>query len=290
MRNALKLLAAASLLAVAACSQESDNTPANEAESAIGSTAAANGAAFEDEAAPPSATSEIPVSLPKMTYASDYGFRLPGEDIAALQQKHADMCEALGPTTCQIVNLSTTGDVDEDIGGVLQLAVATDRVRGFGGLLTAAAESAGAETFRANIQGEDLSKSLVDTEARLRSRIALRDRLLEVLETRRGTVEELVEAERGVAAVNEEIDQAQSWLAEQKGRVAFSKVTLNYETATPGGSFFKPVDAALGSLGAIFGNLLAVLIVLTALAVPVLGTVLGVRELRRRLGSGRAEA
>ena len=61
-----------------------------------------------------------------------------------------------------------------------------------------AADQAGAESFKADIRGEDLSKSIVDTEAGVRSRMALRDRLMEVLETRRGTVAQLVEAERSV--------------------------------------------------------------------------------------------
>jgi hypothetical protein len=218
-----------------------------------------------------------------MAYVFDYGFRLAGKAIAPLQQQHADMCEAQGPYSCRIVSMTRTGDEEDEIRGELQLAVASDKARGFGALLSAAAAQADAEEFRANIAGEDLSKSIVDTEARLRSREALRDRLMEVLRTRRGKVEELVEAERQVAAVNEEIDQARSWLREQQGRVAFSRMTLSYESATPGGSFLKPVEGAFGSLGTIFGNLAAIAIVLGALAAPVLAGVFGIRALRRRL-------
>ena len=145
-----------------------------------------------------------------MAYLMNYGFRLAGDAIAPLQQQHADMCEAQGPYSCRIISLTRTGDDEDEIRGELQLAVASDKARGFGALVSAAAEAADAEAFRTDIQGEDMSKSIVDTEARVRSRIALRDRLMAVLETRTGKVEELVEAERGVAAVNEEIDQAQS--------------------------------------------------------------------------------
>ena len=220
----------------------------------------------------------------------DYGFRLAGDAIAPLQQQHADMCEAQGPYSCRIISLSRTGEDEDEIRGELQLAVVSDKARGFGALLSAAAEAADAEAFRANIQGEDLSKNIVDTEARLRSRVALRDRLMEVLETRRGKIEELVEAERQVAAVSEEIDQAQSWLKEQQGRVAHSRMTLTYESATPGGSFLKPIEGALGSLGSIFGVIAAVLIVLGALALPVLAGVFGVRALRRQFAAPVVEA
>jgi len=200
------------------------------------------------------------------------------------------MCEALGPYTCQIVQLSSSGEVGEDIRGELQLAVAADKARGFAKVLSGVASDAGAESFKANIQGEELSKALVDTEARLRSRIELRDRLLEVLRTRKGKVEELVEAERSVAAVNEEIDAAQSWLREQKGRVAFSRMTITYETANPGGSFLKPIEGAIGSLGSIFGVIIALLIVLGAIVGPMLAAVLGIRAWQRRHRPAVSEA
>jgi len=294
MRKTLKLLAPLSLIALAACSESTDSSSASvdiaaqeEAGSPAMSEAATDAASpssgGEIAIAPLPTRPDIPVNLPKLAYVFDYGFRLAGEAIAPLQQQHADMCEAQGPYACRIVSLSRTGEDEDEIRGELQLAVASDKARGFGALLSAAAEAADAEAFRADIQGEDLSKSIVDTEARLRSRTALRDRLMDVLETRRGKVEELVEAERQVAAVNEEIDQARSWLAEQQGRVAFSRMTLTYESATPGGSFMRPIEGALGSLGSIFGSLAAILIVLGSLAVPVLAGVFGVRALRRRL-------
>jgi hypothetical protein len=296
MRNALIWLAPVSLLALAACSQESDDSAAvfeEASQEAAGAPAAADAAAepaADSELAALGSRPDLAVTLPKVAYAYDLGFRLAGENIVPLQQEHADMCEALGPYNCQIVQLTSSGEVGEDIRGELVLAVAADRARGFARILSGAANEAGAESFRANIQGEELSKSIVDTEARLRSRIALRDRLLEVLETRRGKVEELVEAERSVAAVNEEIDAAQSWLAEQKGRVAFSRMTISYETANPGGSVFGPIEGAVAALGSIFGTLVALLIVLAAILGPLLAGVLGIRHVARRMGRQPSEA
>ena len=110
-----------------------------------------------------------------------------------------------------------------------------------------------------------------------------------MLETRRGKVEELVEAERSVAAVNEEIDAAQSWLREQQGRVSFSRMTISYETATPGGSFLTPIEGAISSLGSIFGILIAVLIVLGAILGPLLAGVLGIRHIARRMNREPSE-
>ena len=306
MHNSLKLLAPIRLIVLAACYEASQDAAgeagyqtATQSEAAVAPADAAEETVADaaTEAAQASGSgfalpgrSDIPVTLPKMAYVFDYGFRLAGKAIAPLQQQHADMCEAQGPYACRIVSLTRTGEDEDEIRGELQLAVASDKARGFGALLSAAAEAADAEAFRANIQGEDLSKSIVDTEARLRSRIALRDRLMEVLETRRGKVEELVEAERQVAAVNEEIDQARSWLEEQQGRVAFSRMTLTYQSATPGGSFLRPVEGALGSLGSIFGMLVAFLIVVGAVLGPLVLAVFGIRHVGRRINASAGAA
>ena len=232
-------------------------------------------------------------SMPQIAYVLAYGFRLAGSDIPALQQRHADLCESKGPLVCRIVSLNQSTDTGDESAGTLQLAVAASEARAFGKQLTTAAENADAEQFSAAISGEDLSKQIVDTEARLRARTLLRDRLMEVLATRRGTVTELVEAERGVAQVNEEIDQARSWLTQMKGRVAFSQIDIEYQSAVaqqPTRGFMDPVRGAVSSLGTIFGSLLAVLIVLGAIGAPVLGGVLGVRQIARRISPAPREA
>jgi hypothetical protein len=236
---------------------------------------------------------EIPVGLPQIAYVFSYGFRVAGPKIPALQQRHADLCESRGPLVCRIIEMDQTGGEGGYAAGTLQLAVASSEARAFGKQLATLAEESEGEQVSAGISGEDLSKRIVDTEARLRARSLLRDRLMEVLATRRGTVTELVEAERGVAQVNEEIDQARSWLAEMKNRVAFSRLDIDYESGQPSsGGFMEPVRGAVGSLGAIFGTLFAVLIVLGALALPALTAWLGVRALWRRSGwrwPGKAE-
>ena len=229
---------------------------------------------------------EIPVGLPQIAYVYAFGFRIAGPKIPALQQRHADLCESRGPQICRIIAMDQSGDEGNYARGTLQLAVASIEARAFGKRLATVAQDADGEQFASAISGEDLSKRIVDTEARLRARTLLRDRLMEVLATRRGTVTELVEAERGVAQVNEEIDQARSWLSEMKGRVAFSEIDITYEGTQParGGGFIDPVRGAVGSLGAIFGYLIALLIVLGALAVPALAAIFGVKALRRKLG------
>ena len=287
MRHYLKITttAAVAALALGACSQADDL--AETSVYADMATADSTEAMVAEEGATGELSAldsrpAIPVSVPKMAYVYDYGFSVPGKEIAALQLRHADMCEALGPFSCQIVAMDHSGYGEDMARGELQLAVAADKARAFVGEVTQTLDGVEGEQVRANITGEDLSKSMVDTEARLRSRIALRDRMMDVLQTRRGTVAELVEAERSVASINEEIDQARSWMEEMKGRVAFTRVNLSYESATPvTGNFLAPVRAALGSLDSIFGLLLAVAVFGAALGVPMVLAALGGRKALR---------
>lgn len=230
---------------------------------------------------------EIPVSMPQIAYVYSFGFRIAGEAMPALQNRHVAMCEELGPQQCRVIQMQSSGGEGDYAFGSLQLAVAADRAREFGNQLAQTAEGEGGQQISAAITGEDLSKQIVDTEARLRARTLLRDRLMEILRNRQGTVAELVEAERGVAQVNEEIDQAQSWLAEMRGRVEFSRMDVRYESGAPaGGGFMEPIRGAFGSIGSVLGNTIAALIILLTVLVPVGSVGWGlwvlVRHLRKR--------
>lgn len=295
------LLVTSAALALAACSESSSYETAEAITTADVTEEAAmdieppppppappaDAAAEEGGASETSSLPDIPAAAPKIAYVYSYGFRVAREDIAPLQERHADMCIKLGPLTCQVRSLEQNGAEDDYGYGRLELSVAADRAREFGRELVAAAESEGGDQVSSSIEGEDLSKQIVDTEARLRSREVLRDRLMEVLQTRKGSVQELVEAERGVAQVNEEIDQARSWLQEMRGRVAYSRITVNYQSegAGPGG-FFEPIRKAIGSIGPVAGNVIGGLILLLTVLVPIglvgFGIWMLVKRVRRR--------
>lgn len=285
------------LLALGACSEQQDSAGESSAESATSyDTAAAEAESVADAVSKASgeASSPIPdlaemqISLPKLAYIYDFSWRLPGEDIGKLQRRHADLCEQQGPASCQILGMNKSGEDADEVTGELQLAVATRHARAFGALLEKEATDSGADQISANIAAEDVSKAMIDTEARLQARTALRDRLQEVLRTRKGSVEELVEAERGVAQVNEEIDQARSWLTEMKGRVAYSRVNIHYDSgAQVTNDFLAPIQGVFGSLGSILGVIFAGLLLIGAIVLPIGGLVWGGRAINRRFGASR---
>jgi len=215
------------------------------------------------------ANEQMPQGMPQIAYSYDYGFRVDTDKLSALQQQHADLCVSKGANVCRIISMNQSGSSGDYGYGRLHIEVVADQARDFGKELAAVAEGAGGEQISTSITGEDLSKQIVDTEARLRARTLLRDRLMEVLRSRNGTVAELVEAERGVAQVNEEIDQARSWLSEMRGRVAFSDVAISYETGTRNsGGFWEPIAWAFSSAGSAIGQAIGAIIMIFATLLP----------------------
>ena len=275
------LATAACLLALTACSEATQGDTASEAVMAASdSTAMSSMEAATDS---PALTAPLPATQPKLAYSYGLAFELPSDDIGELMRRHADLCEQQGPQSCRIVGMELSGDAArDDRRGKLQLAVAANHARAVSALLEREAEGLGAEQTATTIGSEEVSKTIVDTEARIRSREELRDRLSEILRTRSGDMKDLVEAERQVAAVNEEIDQARSWLAETKGRVAFSVLDIDYgPQATAGSDLLAPIAGVLGSLGSVLGVVIAGLLMIGAVLLPI-GAI--------RLGGSKAQA
>ena len=281
-----------SFLALAACSGGSENSVQYDMaeselmEATVDATADAPAAAAPAEGVGGS-SSEIPVSITQIAYSYQYGFRLPAPDIAKAQQAHVTLCEKRGPKICRVLNMENSGGEGDYATGMLHIEVAAKEARGFGGQLAKAVDDFGGSQIAASISGEDLSKQIVDTEARLRSRVLLSQRLTELLRTKSGTVAELVQAERAVTQVNEEIDQARSWLKEMRGRVAFSKIIVNYQSGAPGsGGFLRPIREAFGGIASMLGTSIAAAVTITAALLPwILIIALGI-YLRRRFKAG----
>lgn len=245
-------------------------------------------------AAPKAANPATPIiaAAPQIAYEYSYGFRLPTEALAKVQAKHVALCDSLGVARCRVIDMKRSAGEGDYASGSLQLAVASSIARPFGARLSEAAGEEGGTLADSGITAEDLSKQIVDTEARLRQRTLLATRLTELLATRKGSVAELVEAERAVAQVQEEIDQARSWLAQMRGRVAMSKISVSYSSASPaGGGFAEPIREVLGRASAILGISVAALITLVVglgpwVALIALGWWLW-RRRRRRLAALR---
>jgi len=240
------------------------------------------------DVAKPETKDALSAHVPQLAYRYRLSYRLQGDAIARAQDSHVALCRDLGPARCQLVAMERSAKDDSFPVASLKLRVATAIAPAFATRLGEAVTSAGGRALDTNVAADDVSKEIVDTQARIRQRELLVQRMTEILRSRSGKLAELVETERSVAQAQEELDQAKAWLAELQGRVALSDFDIHYEAASvtrtqsAAGSF---ADSASGSL-AVFVNgmtLLAnALIFVAPWALLILGGFWAFRAVRRR--------
>lgn len=176
---------------------------------------------------------KVKVSLPQLAYSYSLGYLLPTDKLSAVQDVHRRLCEDMGPARCQLLAFERDDSQDKTGDALTKLRVATNEANRFSDALGKAAADAGGRATGTKVSTDDVSKQIVDTKARIAQRELLVARLTEVLRTRSGKVSELVEAERSVAAAQEELDQARGWLTELQGRVAMSDFEIRYSAIAP---------------------------------------------------------
>ncbi|HAW55622.1 MAG TPA: DUF4349 domain-containing protein, partial [Hyphomonas sp.] len=113
----------------------------------------------------------------------------------------------------------------------------------------AEAEQANGDVTNRQTTAEDLTVSIIDTDARLNAQQTLQKRLEELLANRDGELGDLLATERELARVNGEIDSLKSSLKTLMLRVQMSQLSVNYETKR------NPVSqGALSPIGSAFGD------------------------------------
>ncbi|WP_156028688.1 DUF4349 domain-containing protein [Sphingobium chlorophenolicum] len=122
---------------------------------------------MQEPAAPNVAVTRTPgVSL---TYR--YGFRLPPERVASVQEAHAAQCEALTAARCRITGMSYQVHRDRTINGSLVMKLAPDIARDFGKKGVATVSQRGGMLTDASIDSEE-SGAVIDAAKRDQQAIA----------------------------------------------------------------------------------------------------------------------
>lgn len=216
--------------ALAGCSA-ADNGPGSKSDVTVQEmTQPASDTASEAKGA---AADKVKVSLPQLAYSYSLGYLLPTDKLGAVQDAHRRLCEEMGPAHCQLLAFERDDSQDKTGDAMTKLRVTTSEAHRFSDALGRVAADAGGRATGTKVSTDDVSKQIVDTKARIAQRELLVARLTEVLRTRSGKVSELVEAERSVAAAQEELDQARGWLTELQGRVAMSDFEIRYSAIAP---------------------------------------------------------
>lgn len=229
---------------------------------------------------------------PLLAYRYDMTLELPPAILAETQSEHAEACRNAGFNTCQIIAASVNNPDSEMPRARLELRATPEWLTEFRGGLNAETEAAGGSILADQTRVDDLTARIVDTQARVEAQTTLRDRLQSLLESREGSLSDLLAVERELAQVQANLDSQASVLAALRQRVDMSRLSLNYQPkraiVTPGE--LNPIGEALKDVGEVFATSVASLILFLAgalpwliIAVPVMsGIVIGFRRLLRR--------
>ena len=274
--------------------------------------AEAAGAAADASAAPPPAMAPAsrsggaqpattpPVQAARIAYLYRYQLELPVNQVPDLMTRHERACVEAGPAVCQVIGSESRRYGRDNLSAQLEIRATPAWVAAFRARLGGDAEGAGGRIAQQATDSEDLTRSLVDTEARLTALTTLRDRLQQLLANRSGPLEQVLATERELARVQGELDATRSALEVMRTRVDTSRVIVQYSALgqLAPDSAFRPVSDALSNALAVFMTGVAGLILFLAGALPF--ALVGVplvwlilrwrRRLRdRRLAEKRAE-
>ena len=267
-----RLIGAAALILVAGCQKAETQYADGGGEALRVSQAPAPAAADVQKlkSAPGSAPAPITVSAPMLAYSYQYGLETPSDHLAGLMKSHEQACQSAGPTVCQIVGQQLTSAGKDRLAGQLSLRATPTWIHRFRGRLDEQTKAAGGRVVASNTSSEDLTRAIVDTEAALRARSTLRDRLQALLASHPGKLADLLQVEQELARVQGEIDATQSELAVMRTRVATSALSIEYRSAgvlAPQG-VWSPLGHAVDDVVSTLVVMLALLIRLATVALP----------------------
>jgi hypothetical protein len=209
-----------------------------------------------------------PAPVLYLAYSYAMGLEIPSQRLSSVMDAHIQACQAAGPRLCQLIGSNKSGDPESYMEGFVSVRGEPTWLRTFMGGVSAQVEAANGRIISQTTNTEDLTRAIVDTEARLRAQTALRDRLQELLRSRPGRLADLLEVERELARVQGEIDAVQSNLAVMRTRVAMSELTINYRSAPRpvGSDTFRPLrDALANFLGIVVAGFAAIITIIAGL-------------------------
>ena len=134
-----------------------------------------------------------------------------------------------------------------------------------------------------HVVADDVTRQVIDTDARVRAKQALAGRLFKLIGGTNGKVSEQVEAEKAFADTQGALDAARGEQSMLRQRVAISEIDIDYvATAARGG--LAPVWQAAYGAGATLAASLAALVTFAVAALPWVLVLAASLWVKRRLG------
>lgn len=223
------------MLALAACSQKSEEAPAASDAAEIAADAAADAtssakldsAGAEREAgAPPELDANV---APGVAFDFSYTFSLPEAKIAAAQEAHARQCGKLGIARCRVTSLNFEKQRDGDVQAMLAFRIDPALALSFGRDATEIVEEADGKLETSVARGEDVGTQIVEgdkTASQLRADLSRIDAQLAIPKLSAEVKQRLLSEQR-------EIKQRLAELGNTRGQqvedLATTPVVFNYE-------------------------------------------------------------
>jgi hypothetical protein len=225
-----------------------------------------------------------------MAYRYNYDFALPVGAVPSSADQHAQICMDAGPKLCQIISRSTQEYNPDNVSASLYLRAEPEWLVGYTKTIADTIVGADGKMTSSSVSAEDLTRQILDVDARLSAQITLRERLSALLETRDAKLPDLLALERELARVQGEIESATSSLKALRQRVGMSIVNINYQTRSRAvsNSAVAPIGRALKQFVATVSEGLASVIYFLAMMLPwfllvILPGIFGLVWLKRRL-------
>lgn len=205
-----------------------------------------------------------------IAYTYGLGVEFPKDSVEPGLQAHVAACEAAGPRVCIVTNSSVNNQSDDYTNAYLSLRAKPDWIESFlSGIDAEVAAADGAVTQR-NKQSVDLTRDILDMDARLNAKITLKGRLEDLLATREGGLADLLQVERELARVTGEIESITSNLKALRLRVSMSEMSISYSTkrSLVSGGRGNPLATAFGDFFYNMAEALAAVITFFAVGLP----------------------
>lgn len=233
---------------------------------------------------------ENPTAQSFLAYSYNYTFALPSRSVAATAKSHAQLCLDAGPAKCQVLSSSTSSENSDYVNAYLRLRAEPTWLETFKAQMQSSVDEAKGEMTNSGVSAEDLTRSILDTDARLKAQTTLRTRLEGLLETRDAKLPDLLALERELARVQGEIESATTRLNVLRKRVSMSTVDVNYQSkqvAVSQGAFAPIARAIKGFVGDFSRGLASVIEFFAAILPWLLLVILPGLWLLRRILRGR---
>lgn len=278
---ALTVLLAAST--IAACGESGEDAAFTEESIAVGETGGAVG--FADMDAPRGAPAPAAQAAPRMLIRTGHA-TLEVEALDPAVQGVRRIAERAGGF---VSNVTISGGRDE-----MRSASLTIRIPAIRFDETIASLDSLGEIESVQIGSEDVGEQHADLERRLGNARRLEERLLELLATRTGSLEDVLAAERELARVREQIETFEAALRGLTDRVDMSTISLMLHEPEPffsTGSGENVIARSFRQAGRNFVGFIAGFIASLGVLLPLAVIVAGAWwAWRRRRRAGRTEA